>query len=278
MRVRLTTKLQFFSTGILLLAWCTPLMAGETGKAKSYLSAGIGLEQLHYKEQLSEISLVNSDPAVTNWVLYLEGQKAIQDLYIGFKGYIPIVSGDTQETWSRAGNFEQSNSLTYQWTRVDAYLGYALHHLFSPYLGMNWSYTKQERSDFVTTDQPDIINATATEEVQSFSALLGLRGDIDIAAQWSFVYFFEYLLPFYSSTENTELPGWEASNIDGYSYSITGRLNYFVAEQTALSLQFTGGKRHWDGSDWVPVNNSRAKWPENDTKFIGGFISILKTF
>jgi hypothetical protein len=44
------------------------------------------------------------------------------------------------------------------------------------------------------------------------------------------------------------------------------------------ALQVTGGRLHWDGSKWIPVNDTRAKWPENDTDFISGFITIKKSF
>jgi hypothetical protein len=45
-----------------------------------------------------------------------------------------------------------------------------------------------------------------------------------------------------------------------------------------MALQVTGGSQHWDESKWIPVNDTRAKWPENDTDFISAFINIKKSF
>jgi hypothetical protein len=86
------------------------------------------------------------------------------------------------------------------------------------------------------------------------------------------------MLPFYSNITNSRLPGWEASNINGYSYALAGRLHYAISETVSATLQATGGRQHWEGSDWVRIGSSNAKWPENDTDFISFSVSILKSF
>jgi len=260
-----------------LSVFCLPYDSGAE-KSKSYLAAGIGAEQLTYIEQIPDLELTSSDTDLTNWVLFLEGRKALNNFFIGAKGYIPLSADEAQEYWTREGEFEQTNSLTYRWTRIDAHAGYFLHQLLNPYVGIGWSYAEQKRSNFENVNTPGIFDATVTEEVYSFSALFGIQGNIPIAAQLSFLYFAEYLLPFYSNTTNSSLPGWEASNIKGYSYSLSGRLNYSISETLSAALQISGGSQHWDGSDWIPVGESRAKWPENDTDFVSGFISIYKYF
>ena len=275
MKVFLTTKLLLF---FWLFVFCPLLPAMRAEGATSYLAAGIGVEQLTYKEEIADIELSSSDTDLTNWVLFLEGQKGWQNFFAGAKGYIPLSTGDSQEYWTRAGQFEQTNSLTYRWARADVYTGYFLHPLLNPYLGIGWSYAEQERSNFDNVNNPGIVTETAREEVNSFSAVLGIQGGLFLAARWSFDYCAEYLLPFYSNTTNTGLPGWEASNIDGYSYSVTGRLKYDFSETVAVALRVTGGKQYWEGSDWIPFGDSRAKWPENDTDFISGLISIYKYF
>ena len=125
---------------------------------------------------------------------------------------------------------------------------------------------------------PGIIDATATEEVYSLSALLGIQGGFPIASGWSLSYSAEYMLPFYSNITNSRLPGWEASNINGYSYALTGRLHYAFSETVSATLQVTGGRQHWEGSDWIRIGNSSAKWPENDTDFISFSFSLLRSF
>ena len=275
MKVLLKIKLFLF---FCIFIFCPFLSAAEEESAMSYLAAGIGMEQLTYREQVPDLDLTSSDTDLTNWTLYLEGQKGWQSFFVGAKGYIPISTDEAREYWTREGSFEQTNSLTYRWTRIDIHGGYFLHKLLNPYVGISWGHSEQERSDFDNVNNPGIISETATEEVSSFSAIFGIQGSILFTAAWSFSYFAEYLLPFYSNTTNTGLPGWEASDIDGYSYAVTGRLGYDFTETVSLALQITGGRQHWEGSDWIPVGDSRAKWPENDTDFIGGFINIYKQF
>ncbi|MBE9520831.1 MAG: hypothetical protein IME97_06850 [Proteobacteria bacterium] len=245
---------------------------------ENYLTAGIGIEQLSYKEKIPDINLSSSDSTVTNWVVLLEGQKSIKNFFIGGKTFIPVTDDDTKEHWTRDGQFEQTNTLSYKWFRVSAHLGYFLHQLLNPYVGINYGYSEQDRSNFDNVNNPEIIYKTATEEVDSWSVLFGMRGKIIMTPKWSFDYLVEYLLAFDSETTNSELPGWKATDVDGYSYSITGRLNYALAETVSMALQVTGGSQHWDGSKWIPVNDTRAKWPENDTDFISAFINIKKSF
>ena len=280
MRTYLTSFIRlFFFFNILALCLCSstlPVMAA--GEPENYLTAGIGLEQLRYKEKVPDIDLSSSDSTVTNWVVLLEGQKGIRNFFIGGRAHIPVSDDDTREHWTRAGQHEQTNTLSYRWIRASAYLGYYFHQLLNPYVGINYGYSEQDRSNFDNVNTPEVIKRTATEEVDSWSVLLGLRGRFAINTRWSFEYLAEYLLAFDSETTNSELAGWKATDTDGYSYSITGRLNYSIAETVCLALQVTGGRLHWDGSDWETVGDTRVKWPENDTDHISGFINIKKTF
>ena len=115
-----------------------------------------------------------------------------------------------------------------------------------------------------------------TEEVNSLSLLFGIQGKMPISTKWSFAYFIEYLHPYYSKVENSSLDGWEPSDINGYSYSFTGQLEYLFSEKSAIIIQAVGGKQHWDGSDWESVGSSQVKWPENETEFIGGYVNFKK--
>ena len=263
---------------IAYIVYCYPVYADESQGIQSYLSVGVGWEQLSYKEKVPELSLVSSNTEVNNLVLYFDGSKKLNDYFLSFKGILPVSYGDAQEDWERAGQFEQSNTLTYRRTRVDAFFGYFLNHLLNPYIGTSWSYSHQKRSDFHIADTPEVAKFTVKEEVTSWSLLIGVRGNIPISTKWSFQYFIEYLQPFYSKIENSNLDGWEVSDIDGYSYSLTGQLEYIIVERTAIIFQVTGGKQHWDGSDWETNGDSRVKWPENETEFIGGYVNIKKYF
>jgi hypothetical protein len=260
------------------IAHSYPVYADETHEMQDYLSLGVGWEQLSYKEKVPERSLTSSNTEINNLVLYFEGSKRLHDYFLGFNGVLPISYGDAREDWQRAGQFEQSNSLAYRRTRVDAFLGYILHHLLNPYIGTSWSYSHQKRSDFHIANSPGKVKKSITEEVNSLSLLLGVQGKMPISTKWFFAYFIEYLLPYYSKVENSSLDGWEPSDIDGYSYSLTGQLEYLFTGKAALIVQVAGGKQHWDGSDWERVGTSRVKWPENETVFLGGSVNFKKYF
>ncbi len=257
---------------------CNSVNAEEPQCIQSYVSVGVGWEQLSYTEEVPELSLVASDTEVNNLVLYFDGTKRLNDYFVSLKGILPVTYGDTQEYWEKAGQYVQSNSLAYRRTKVDVFFGYILNHLFNPYIGTSWSYSHQERNDFQTSNTPGVTKISITEEVNSLSLLLGFHGRMPINTKWSFAYFLEYLHPYYSKVENSSLAGWEPSNIDGYSFSLTGQLELLIAEKTALIVQAVGGQQNWDGSDWETVGNSQVKWPENETIFIGGYVNFKKYF
>ena len=262
---------------IVCIAPCYPVYADEPLGRQNYLSIGVGWEQLSYKEKVPELSLSSSNTEVTNLILYVDGVKTLNNYFLGFSGIVPITYGDSQEDWERLGQFEQSNSLSYRQTRINVFGGYVLHHLFNPYIGTNWSYSRQKRSDFQLANTQSI-DITVKEEVTSLSLLVGVRGKVPIITNWSFSYFIEYLLPYYSKIENDSLDGWEASDNDGYAYSLSGQLEYLINEGTSITAQVIGGRQSWDGSEWEIVGDSRVKWPENETEFIGGYVNFKKYF
>jgi len=273
----------FFLPGLLLFSFglllpCPSLHASEAAKSRSFLFTGIGIEQLTYREQIQDLELISSDTELTNWVLLVEARKTLENLFIQAKGAIPISTDEAWEYWTRAGDFEQANTLTYRWVRADVQMGYFLHRLLNPYIGLRWAYSEQVRSDFENISIPGIVGETATEEVYSFSAAIGFQGEVPFAARWSLSYFAEYLLPFYSNTKNDNLPGWEASNIEGFAYALTAQLKYALTGTVSAALQGSVGKQHWEGSDWIPYGAASVKWPENDTDFVSCFISIFKYF
>jgi hypothetical protein len=176
-----TNNLFLFSLLVFIfcIAPCNPLYADESKGIQSNLSVGAGWEQLTYKEKVQELSLVSSNTEVTNLILYLDGIKVLNNYFLGFSGIVPISYGDSQEDWERSGQFEQSNSLSYRQTRINVFGGYVLHHLFNPYIGTNWSYSRQKRSDFQLANTQSI-DITVKEEVTSLSLLVGIRGKFPI--------------------------------------------------------------------------------------------------
>ena len=231
-----------------------------------------------YKEKIPDLELVSSETKLVNLVLHGEAQKAIKNFFIRAQVDIPLSSDEARENWTRHGEFEQTNSLTYRWTRADAHVGYFFKRLLNPYIGMHWSYAAQERSNFENVSTPGIFAETAKEEVYSFAALLGIQGVLPLAPRWSLTYRAEYMLPFYTNVTNSNLPGWEASNVNGYSFAAAGGLNYAFSASVSTTLEISGGRQHWEGSDWIQVGDFRAKWPENDTDFISCTASILMYF
>ena len=262
----------------ILLIFCPQVHAADAETSTSYLTGGFGIEQLTYKEQIPDLELDTSDTEMLNRVLYLDGQKGLQKFFVGTRGQIPLSTDKAQEQWNRRGVFEQADTLTYKWTRISVRGGYFLNRLLNPYTGINWGYAVQKRSNFKNVNTPDTTNFTATEEVNAFSAILGIQGGIPVTRKWSFSYFAEYMLPFHSTITNNNLPGWEATDVGGYTISLTGVLHYAFSEKVSAVLQVTGGRQHWEGSDWSMIGDSRVKWPENNTDFISGIVSISRNF
>ncbi len=276
--MRLPPTFLLLLSSFVFLFFLTHQSVAEAEEPENYLAGGIGLEQLTYKEQIPDIDLTSSDTETTNLVLFLEGRKTLQRFYLGVQANIPLSPDEGREYWTKGGEFEQVNFLKYRWTRIDAYVGYLLHSLLNPYIGLEWSYSEQKRSGFEVAETPGILSGTATEEANSVLALFGVEGKLPIAARWSLSYSAKYMLPFHSTITNDNLAGWEASDIKGYSYTLTARLHYMFNKTVSAALQVFGGRQHWEGSAWIPVGDSRARWPENDTDFIAGLISIYRYF
>jgi hypothetical protein len=262
-----------------LLLFRPPLYAAaSTTSPKNFITAGIGIEELTYREQVPEVGPTSSDSDPYNLVLLLEGRMAGDHLFGGISANLPLAVNEAREYWTRAGELEQTNDLAYSLTRVNIHAGLFLHPLFNPYGGIAWNYAKQERSNLDHISEPAVITATFTEKTSSYSALVGIMGTVPLGTRWSFSYRAEYQLPFSSETTNNALPGWKPTDIGGYGYTFTGRLQYMFSPLFSGGLQVVAGRQHWDGSDWIAVGDSRAKWPENDTDFLSGFLLVTRSF
>ena len=88
----------------------------------------------------------------------------------------------------------------------------------------------------------------------------------------------EYFFPIFISVTNSALPEWEATDNDGYALGLKGDFKYFYTSSLSLCVEFMGGKIHWEGSGWKPYPGGSAKWPENNTLYVGSILKIVWTF
>jgi len=242
---------------------------------------GMGVESLKYEENCPETSL-NSEAKLTNAVLDIQAEYTFKRWLLGTKWIIPIVKGDDTEDWTVAGSSYQTNQLEYEWLRGDIYAGYIFKEILSsdtvePYLGIRCSWAEQERSDIVVLGVPAI--GTVTEEIDSYGLLLGLQAkrkffDEKFALKISF----EYVFPFDVEVTNSAFPGLSIDADDGYTWQIGLEGDHKLTENWLLSAKFYYGKIHWDGSDWIGYSGVSVKWPENDTEYFGGAVSVTYKF
>jgi hypothetical protein len=250
-----------------------PSIASETFETPktARFSVGIGWETLKYSEHEPDLHL-DSDAKVSDWTVGLDGFKQWTHVFCGFKSIIPVHRNTGSEEWRVSDILTQQNSLEYGWTRIDALLGYRLKPFFNPYIGLRWSDSKQERTDFVVTGTP--VDISATEEVTSWFISLGIKGDILLSPRWTLSYFGSYFEPISSEVTNNNFPGWEVTDTDGYAFEFEGQAEYSCSESVSLVFTLYGGKMHWNGSDWIPYAGTLVKWPENDTRYMGCMLNV----
>lgn len=260
------------------LAICIPSAApAEAGKGpESHISIGMGWEQLDYEEHEPERGS-NSDGKAGNATVWIEGLKRGKSLFGGIKAVIPVLQEDDAETWvSSDGTAFQTNSLEYEWMRIDGYLGYPATCFFNPYAGLRWSESKQDRADFLVNNAA--VAGTARETVRSWSLLLGFRGNGSFTPQWNWNYWIECFVPIDVQVTNSTLPGFEASDKDGYTVELKCGTEYRLSEALSIGILIYGGRMHWGGSGWKSFAGGTAKWPENDTDYLGGALNIVWRF
>ena len=246
----------------------------ETSK-RGYFSVGIGWETLNYSEHEPDNRL-DSKADVSNWIIGLVAFKEWTNIFCELKGIIPAKRIDDSEEWRTSDILTQQNSLEYGWTRIDALLGYKLKPFFNPYVGIRWSGSEQERTEFVYLGTP--VAGSATEEVSSWFISLGIKGDILLSHRLTLSYFGSYFEPISSEVDNNNLPGWEVRDTEGYTFEFEGRAEYSYTEIIAFVFTLYGGNMHWNGSDWVSYENRSIKWPENDTRYLGCMLNVKWSF
>jgi hypothetical protein len=246
----------------------------ETSKT-GHFSVGAGWEALNYSEHEPDNRL-DSEADVSNWVIGLDAFKEWTNIFCELKGIIPAKRIDDSEEWRVSDILTQQNSLEYGWIRIDALLGYKLSPFFNPYVGIRWSESKQERTEFVYLGTPVV--GSATEEVTSWFISSGIKGDILLIPRLRLSYFGSYFEPISSEVDNNNLPGWEVTDTEGYAFEFEGRAEYSYTESISFVFTLYGGKMHWDGSNWTSYASKSIKWPENDTQYIGCLLNVRWSF
>ena len=251
-------------------------LAGDGKGLESRLSIGMGWEQLEYEENEPE-SDSNSSSKVSNVTVAVEGLKRWKFLFGGIKAVIPVFEKEGEEEWASSdGTRLQTNDLEYEWMRIDGYLGYPATGFFNPYAGLRWSESKQDRTDFFVNNAA--VDGTAKETMRSWSLLLGARGNGNFTSQWSWNYGIECFVPIDVQVTNSALPGFEASDRDGYTVELKCGTEYSLSEALSIDILIYGGRMHWGGSGWKSFAGGTAKWPENDTDYLGGALNIVWRF
>jgi hypothetical protein len=256
-------------------AICTLASEKPDAAKTSHFSVGIGWESLKYSEHDSDTHL-DSEAKVSNWTIGLDGFKQWTHIFCGFKSIIPVHRMDDSEEWRVSDILTQQNSLEYGWTRLDAFLGYRIKPSFNPYIGLRWSNSEQERTKFVFFGIP--VAGSATEEVTSWFISFGVKGDILLSPRLTLSYFGSYFESISSEVTNSNLPGWEVTDIKGYTFEFEAQAKYSYTESISFVFTLYGGKMHWNGSDWKLYASRSIKWPENETRYLGSMLNVRWSF
>ena len=265
-----------FMSGITFALFTYPAaFAGPNVGMESKVSLNITWERFQYKEQEPEKSLdVKSD--LNNIVVGIEGVKRWEHLFLGARFTFPISGKSGQEDVTLSGKTFQENALVMKWIRIDGFLGYPLRYWANPYIGFRWSEVRQERKNFVIAGTP--VTSQSVEEVKSSSLFFGMGGVGNFTPRWTWNYLAELFLPVGVNVTNTALPGFESSDKSGHMVELKGGIDYLFTDSLHSGLLLYGGWMHWNGSEWKSFDRGRAKWPENDTYYLGIGLNIVYKF
>ncbi len=252
-------------------------LAMEAAGPETTISAGLGVESLKYQERLPERSL-QSKANVTNMVFTVAGITRGEHLFVGFDGTVPVVRSDSRETWWVNDMPEQNDLLRYGRTQLAARVGYRYAPLLNPYLGLRSIWSRQQRSGFRDQNDLPVFLAKINETVVSHSVSLGCRGDMSIGGAWRVTFDAEYSIPYSAKVTNDGLPGWKATDMDGYAWNVCGGLEQAFSKKVSWGLSICAGQQHWRGSDWQIDPAGPIKWPENETSYVLSSVNAVWHF
>lgn len=271
-------KCHFHHFITLLLIAISILFCNSQGIAIEFqtnISIGIGLEQLTYEEHESDNNM-DSKATVNNFIGACEGLIESPYLFFGANAVVPLIAKVEEEDINLTGTSYQVNDIKDEWTRMDLFLGYPVYALFKPYVGIRWSERRQERSNFIIEGERESFNNVET--IRSWNILLGIQGEKIKENQWGFSYNLKYLIPFNNTVENDAIQGWDIDDKRGYGFDIQGTIRYYLNNALHVGLVLYGGKIYWEGSDWIGIPGGEAKWPQNETRYMGGMFEIGYVF
>lgn len=235
----------------------------------------MGVEQFVYEEHVPDQN-IDSYAKTFNVVMGIEFQHRWDSFFLGSKGVVPALSLSDEETWMTNGTVDQTNRLTYGWTRADGYAGLPLSDNLDLYGGIRLSVGVQNRNDFVLSGES--VPGSAEEIIQSVSLLMGVSGEGEFSTRWKWNCRVEYFVPIAVELTNSYLPGFVVRDHNGYTAELKLGTVFSLTDRLFLNAQLYKGIMHWDGSDWYEYNGGYAKWPENDTNYFGGMVSITERF
>lgn len=260
----------------LLLCISKSVFAEANKEITSNISLSMGWEWLEYEEHEGDTG-IDSHAEVNNWTVRIEGIKRWESVFCGIKAMAPLLLDDNEEKWSRSNTSFQTNSIEYRWIRIDGFIGYPWTHWFNPYGGLRWAESRQDRSNFIVSSAS--VDATSIEKVRYWSLLLSVRGAGQFKSCWGWNYWIEYFFPLDVEVTNSALSGFKASDRDGYTLEVRAGIDYFYSENLSFGLMLYRGRMHWNGSDWKPyASGGFAKWPENDTRYLGCIMNLSWLF
>jgi hypothetical protein len=251
------------------------VFANSNKGIESQISLGIAWERLEYKEDEPDTH-IDSKAKLNNLVVGIEGVMRWKYIFCGVKSVFPVLVEGGQEEVTRSGQSFQKDNLELRWIRIDGFLGYPLSYWVNPYLGMRWSDVRQERTNLVVAGTP--VDLRALEEVISWNLLLGLRGVGNFTPRLRWNYWLEYFLPLNVDVTNSAVPGFKATDRGGYMLELKGGVDYLYKDSLGFGLLLYGGWINWKGGDWKSIDHVLAKWPENETFYVGGGFKILYKF
>ena len=269
-------RIAAFLSGFTFIIFSSPTaFADPNSGIENKLSLNIAWERLQYEEREPDMHL-DAKAELDNMVVGIEGVKRWEHIFLGTRLTFPISNESGQEAVTRSGGTYQENTLEMGWSRIDGFVGYPLRYWLNPYMGFRWSEVRQVRGNFVIAGAPATLQSL--EEVKSVSLLFGMGGVGNFSPRWNWNYRAEFFLPISVKVTNTALPGFESSDKSGHMVELKGGIHYLVTDSLYSGLFLYGGWMHWDGSQWNSFDRGRAKWPENDTYYLGAGLNIFYKF
>lgn len=251
------------------------VLADPKRGVESQISLGLAWERIEYREHEPDTG-IDSKAKLNSLLVGIEGLKRWKYLFGGVRTKFPIFLESGNEEVTRSDQSFQTDTLELRWIRIDGFLGYPLRYWANPYLGIRWSMVRQERTNFVVAAIP--VDLRSVEEVISWNLLFGIRGVGNFTPRLRWNYWLEYFLPLNVEVTNSAVPGFKATDKDGYMLELKGGVDYLYTESLGFGLLVYGGWMHWNGSDWKTLDHVLAKWPENDTLYVGGGVEITYKF